>query len=209
MPGARQVDRPPHQLREVQRLRIDHGPVGVHGRVQDVVDRRVQALDVLAHRLVEVLAAALGQVAQLERVEIQLQRRDGRLQFVRHGRDEVGLALVEAHLADQQDHEQSQPADQEQEQHQAEEVDDEAQRLEVARDAGLFRGEELPAERERHGDRDEEDPNRDVEPLGTLAGGELRTGDGHALEQLVEIAQQTEQVHAAPEARLAGERQLV
>jgi uncharacterized protein (TIGR02246 family) len=162
VPGARELDGALGELGEVHRLGVGHLAVRVHGGVQHVVDGGVQAVHVLAHRAIELLAPALRQVAELEGVEIELERGHRRLELMGDRADEVGLPLVQAHLAQEQDHDQDQAADQQQEEQAPQGVDDPGHPHHVP---GHGQG-------DRH--HDQGDPGRDVDPLRAARRGELR-----------------------------------
>ena len=204
VPGGGELDRVAGDAGEVERPRVGHRPVGVHRGVQDVVDGRVQPLDVLPHRPVELRAPLGGHVAVLERVEVELERGHRRLQLVGDGAHEVRLPLVEAHLAQQQDDDEHEAGDEEQEEQASEEVGDDAG---GAHGAGrrLGRGQDLPGHGEGHRHHDEPDADGHVVPLGPPRARELGGLHRRRLEELVEVDEEAPRAEAAPQPREARE----
>ena len=67
--------------------------------LQHLLDGLLQALGVLEHHAVELAPLRLADLARLQRLEIQADRRDRRLQLVGDGVDERVVLVVAAHLA--------------------------------------------------------------------------------------------------------------
>lgn len=65
------------------------------GHIQQLIDESVQSIDVLDHGLVKLLPLRPVYGSSVERLQIQLERRDRRFQLVRHRIDEVALASVQ------------------------------------------------------------------------------------------------------------------
>ena len=99
-----------------QRQALLHEGADVHGQpvamadaradlpgAQDLIDRDEQPIAVLQHRPVELLALCLVHVVILEGLQVELQGRHGRLQFVGHGIDERLVLVVPPDFANQED----------------------------------------------------------------------------------------------------------
>ena len=87
------VDRPAHD--GLLALADDAG-------LEHLIDGVVQALGVGQHDVVELAASAFTDLARLQRLQVQANRRDGRLQLVRDGVDEAVVLLVALDLQDEE-----------------------------------------------------------------------------------------------------------
>ncbi len=83
-------------VRDSRRILLDYAR-----RPQDTFNRAHQALRVLQHHLVKLAPLLLVNIALLQRLQIQPDGSDGRLQLVGHSIQEAVLLLVAAHLAHQ------------------------------------------------------------------------------------------------------------
>ena len=122
--------------------------------VQDLFDRLQQPLAVLEHHAVELAAAFVAHrvAAREERFEMQADRRDGRLQLVRHGIHERVVLLIPPDLAHEECRVQDEARDDRGKQEDAQEE---------RRD--LLPGHHDPADVEPHGERDQRHTERDEE----------------------------------------------
>ena len=71
-------------------------------RAQHLFDGVLQAIGILQHDAVELLALRVADLARLQRLEIEANRRDRRLQLVRDRVEEAVLLFGDAHFADQE-----------------------------------------------------------------------------------------------------------
>ncbi len=208
---ARQLDAAADEADEVQGLRVHHGPVRVHGGVEHVVDGRVEPVEVLAHRPVELLAPAVGQLPELQGVEVEPERGHRRLQLVGHRAHEVALALVEPHLAHEQEDDEDEPGDEEQEEQAAEEVDDPAQAWPARGDVAWSEAARIcqPTVRATATTM-REMPMVAWSHLGRLEGEswEPASDMGRPLEQLVDVLEHAPEAHPAPVPAEAREGEL-
>ena len=122
---------------------------------QHLVDRVQQPIAVLQHDAVELATFVLVEVSRLERLQIEANRRHGRLQLVGDRVDERVVLLVAADLADQKDGVEHEAGDDDQEEDQAEEGQDaflpvDHQPADVQRDSN---GDEADAENDEENDR--------------------------------------------------------
>ena len=104
MPRARGVDafldeprrdRPARDVRARCFCRADAG-------AQHLLDGVLQAIGILQHDAIELLALRVADLARLQRLEVQADRRDRRLQLVRDRVEEAVLLFGDAHFADQE-----------------------------------------------------------------------------------------------------------
>ena len=78
---------------------------------QHLIDRVQQPVAVLEHDAVELAPLVLVELARLQRLQVQADRRDRRLQLVGDGVDEGVVLLVAADLAHQEDRVQDEAGD--------------------------------------------------------------------------------------------------
>ena len=69
---------------------------------QHLLDGAAQAVGIVEHQIVKMLALGFVHVAALQRFEVEADRGDRRFQLVRDGIDEAVVLLVEADFADQE-----------------------------------------------------------------------------------------------------------
>jgi hypothetical protein len=161
MPQDRQVDALARegadvQVRPPRRLRL----LAYDAGFQDLIDGVVQPVGIGQHDRVELAPLLICRRARLQRLEIEANRGDGRLQLVGDGVDEAVVLLVAADLHDQEDRVDDQPADDQRKQHET------GHQLAqpVLRD-------DDPIDVEEDRQRDEQDTQRDEERDGLLAAG--------------------------------------
>ena len=141
MPRAREFDAFTDQAPE-----IDFGSlvlaslVADLARLQHLLYGSEQAVRIVEHQSVELLPLGLVHFAPLQGFKVEADRRDRRLQFVRHGVDEAVVALVAPDFAHQENRVEDQAGDDGEEENQAEEKQD-----------ALAPVKDDPAARKRHG----------------------------------------------------------
>ena len=88
---------------------------------QHLLDRAQQAVGIVEHQPIKLLALRFVDFAALQGFEIKANRGDGRFQFVRDGVDEAVVLFVAADFADQEDGVEDQAGDDGDEENNAEE----------------------------------------------------------------------------------------
>ena len=171
MPRARRVDAFLDQPAEIDRgAMFELALLPRHARAQHLFDGVLQAIGVLQHDAIELLALRVADLARLQRLEVKANRRDRRLQLVGDRVEEAVLLFGDAHLADQEHRvddeardDQAEGGDAEQERRQAPPVDQD------------------PADVEGNGCGDEDDAEDDEDDGGGLAAGHCQgSGAGTA-----------------------------
>ena len=103
VPGEREVHAFTRQGRHVHRRPRNHLRLLAGGaRLQHLIDGAVQAVGVGEHHVIEPAPLLVAERARLQRLEIQTNRRDGRLQLVGDGVDEGVVFLVPADFQDEE-----------------------------------------------------------------------------------------------------------
>ena len=103
MARARGVDAFLDQPAEIDRgAMFEPALLARHAGAQHLFDRVLQAIGVLQHDAIELLALRVADLARLQRFEVQADRRNRRLELVRDRIEEAVLLLGDAHLADQE-----------------------------------------------------------------------------------------------------------
>ena len=128
------------------------------------LDGAEQAVGVLAHGCVEDVALRRVDGMPLQRVQVEPDAGDGRLELVRDGVEKAVLALVAADLADKKDGVQHHAGDQDRKQDDADQIDGEAAAVAVN-----------PGDVQRHRQRREAHAENDEEGLGSAAACEIHT----------------------------------
>ena len=103
MARARRLDALLDQPAEIDRRAVfELASLPRHAGLQHLFDGVLQAIGVLQHDAVELLALRVADLARLQRLEVEADRRDRRLQLVRDRVEEAVLLFGEAHFADQE-----------------------------------------------------------------------------------------------------------
>jgi hypothetical protein len=104
MPRAREFHAFADQPAEINlRRRVRRFFVSHLTRLQDLLHGIEQAIGILEHEAVKLLALRFVHLAPLQRFEVEANRRDGRFQLVRHGVDETVVLLVAPDFTHQKD----------------------------------------------------------------------------------------------------------
>ena len=73
---------------------LQRDPLSGNAGLQHLLDGLLQPLGVREHHAIEVAPLPLAHIARLQRLEVEANRRDGRLQLVRHRVDERIVLIV-------------------------------------------------------------------------------------------------------------------
>ncbi len=134
-----------------------------HAGLEHLVDGVVQPVGVGQHDVVELAPLPVVHLPRLQRLEVEADRRDRRLELVGDGVDEAVVLLVALDLHHQEHRVDDEPGDDQAEEHHA----DDQRRHPAAAD-------ENPADVERHRGCDQQDAQRDEERDRLLAPGHAR-----------------------------------
>ncbi len=103
VPRARRVDAFLDQPAEIDRRALfELAALPRHAGAQHLLDGVLQAIGVLQHDPVKLLALRVADLARLQRLQVEADRRDRRLQLVGDRVEEAVLLFGDAHFADQE-----------------------------------------------------------------------------------------------------------